>query len=182
MAFYVIILLMIFNWFNNTPLFYEKILKKLHENKIQYIMAGGLAVSLHGAVRFTADIDIILSFDKENIEKFISLMDKLGYKPKPPVDPKHLADPEIRKKWFNEKNMKVFSFYHPDKPIEIIDVFIDNPIDFNELDRRKTLKKAKDIEIPIASIDDLIELKKLAGRDQDIIDIKNLLKIKNQYE
>lgn len=145
-------------------------------------MVGGLAVSLHGAVRFTADIDIILSFDDKNIEKFISLLNKLGYKPRMPVDPMDFANPQKRKKWIDEKNMKVFSFYNPKNPLEIIDVFIDNPIDFNELDKKKTIKKAKDIEIPIASIDDLIELKKLAGRDQDILDIKKLRELKNHHE
>lgn len=164
--------------FDDKNLFYEDILRELYENKIRYILVGGLAVSLHGAVRFTADVDIILSLDNENVKDFISMMNKLGYKPKVPVDPVDFTNPQKRKEWIDNKNMKVFSFYNPEKPIEIVDVFVDNPIDFENMYNRKVVKKAKNIEIPIASIDDLIELKKISGRDQDKLDINKLQELK----
>jgi hypothetical protein len=165
---------MIFDWFSRKHLYYEEIFRKLYEKKIRYLLVGGVAVSLHGAVRLTADVDIMLSMTEENLKNFFSVMNELGYKPKVPVNPLDFASPENRKAWMNEKGMKVFAFYHPDKPLELVDVFIDNPINFDEMDKEKVLKKLRGMEIPIPSIKHLIQLKKLAGREQDLLDIKKL--------
>jgi hypothetical protein len=165
---------MIFGWFQRKQLYYEEILRKLYEKKIRYLLVGGTAIALHGILRLTADVDIMLDMNQENIKKFISAMSSLGYKPKVPVDPLDFADPNKRKTWINEKEMKVFAFYHPDKPLEIIDIFVDNPINFEEMYNNKVIKKVRGIEIYIPSIRSLIELKKLAGRDQDLLDIKKL--------
>lgn len=50
-------------------MFYFEILEGLYNNKIKYLIVGGLAVNLYGIPRVTQDIDIILSMDKENILK-----------------------------------------------------------------------------------------------------------------
>jgi len=46
--------------------------------------------------------------------------------------------------------MEVFSFYHPQTPIRLIDVFVDEPIRFDEIEREIVMFKARDIEIPVA--------------------------------
>jgi hypothetical protein len=168
---------MIFDWFQHKQLYYEDVLQKLSKEKIRYILIGGIAVSLHGAVRLTVDMDIILDLSEDNIKNFISAMNELGYSPKVPVNPMDFADPEKRKIWINEKNMKVFSFYHSDKPYDIMDVFVANPISYAELDKEKVIKKLRGMEIPVPSLKHLIELKKLAGRDQDRLDVKTLEEI-----
>jgi len=38
-------------------MFYEEVFSALQENNVRYVVAGGLAVILHGIVRFTADIE-----------------------------------------------------------------------------------------------------------------------------
>ena len=65
---------------------YEEILKKLHDEKFEYLIVGGLAVNLHGYTRATADLDIILLLCDENIKKFIDVIKPLGYKPRIPVE------------------------------------------------------------------------------------------------
>ncbi|MEM2192104.1 MAG: hypothetical protein QXG38_00630 [Candidatus Hadarchaeales archaeon] len=41
-------------------MYYEKVLRELNAKRIRYILAGGIAVKLHGVPRATADLDILL--------------------------------------------------------------------------------------------------------------------------
>ncbi|MBN3033284.1 MAG: hypothetical protein JW873_04235 [Candidatus Saganbacteria bacterium] len=155
-------------------LFYGDVFKKLKEKKVKYVVVGGIAVALHGAPRFTADADLALELVPANIEKFLSALKELGYQPKAPVDPLEFADPRKRAAWIEQKNMKVFSFWKSDEPLKLIDVFVNNPIDFGELRKKIIIKKAAGLEIPIPSLEHLIALKKLSGRPQDLRDIELL--------
>lgn len=155
-------------------LFYGEVFKKLKEKNVNYIVVGGIAVALHGAPRFTADADLALELVPENIEKFVSALKELGYEPKVPVNPLELADPQKRADWFKNKSMKVFSFWKPNDPLKLIDVFVNNPIDFSELRKEMVIKKAAGLEVPIPSLKHLIALKKLSGRPQDLRDIELL--------
>ncbi len=165
----------LFDWFKDKDIYYEELLRKFYDNKIDYILVGGLAVSMYKVPpRFTMDVDIILKFIPENIEKFLAVLEKLGYKPKVPVNPLDFADPKKREAWIKDKNMKVFCFYHPKREHEVVDVFIEHPIDYKEMVNEKKIIKLKGLEIPIPSKKHLIALKKIAGRDNDLIDIRNL--------
>lgn len=57
----------------------------LNKEAVKYMVAGGMAVNLYGIERTTADIDIVLKLDNENLSKFVYVAKKLGLKPKVPV-------------------------------------------------------------------------------------------------
>ena len=158
---------------------YEKIFAELERNNIRYLIIGGVAVWLHGYDRATKDLDLMISFEKENMDKFIELVKKLGLKPRVPVEPEELGNKNKREFWKKEKNMKVFSFYNPDNDMEYVDIMIQDDIDFEEAYKSKNLVEFKGlgIKIKVISIENLIKLKEIAGRDSDKIDIKKLRKI-----
>lgn len=158
-------------------MFYEEIFKLLNKKRINYVVVGGVAFVLHGIVRLTADLDLMISLDRKNVGKYVEVMKKLGYKPKLPVKAEELMNDDKRAIWLKEKNMKVFSYYSPKQPLSLIDVFIYEPIAFDELKAHAIKIKAGNISIPVASADDLIKLKKISGRRQDMEDIKALKKI-----
>lgn len=155
-------------------MFYEEVFRKLGEKKIRYAVAGGIALVLHGALRFTADLDLIVKLSPDNLENFISAMDELGYKPKLPVKARDFADPMIREKWITEKDMKVFTFYDPEKQIRQVDVFVKEPLDFDVIEKEIVWIKAGDVAIPVVSASHLKLLKKISGRPQDFADIEAL--------
>ena len=159
-------------------LFYEDIFIALRKEGIGYVVVGGLAVVLHGVVRLTADLDLIVALEKNNIQKFIRVMEKLGYRPKAPVNALDLADAKKRQIWIHEKNMKTFSFYHRKDQYKLVDVFVTEPIPFKLLNKNKKMIKAGRIVIPICSMEHLVKLKKIACRPQDLADIAALKKIK----
>jgi hypothetical protein len=66
--------------------------------------------------------------------------------------------------------------------MNLIDVFIDEPIDFLKAERQKIIMMGKQIKIPVISREDLIKLKKLAGRPQDLADIDALNELERVKE
>ena len=89
-------------------------------------------------------------------------------------NPLAFADPEIRAQWIHEKGMRVFSLWDPANPMREVDLFVEHPIDFNELWNRSEVIELTRTVVRIASIPDLIYLKRLAGRPQDLADIEAL--------
>lgn len=57
---------------------FEKLLVLLADGGVDFILVGGLAVSLQGYVRFTEDVDILLSDDPANIRRFLNVMSRFG--------------------------------------------------------------------------------------------------------
>jgi len=162
---------------------YEDIFMALNANKVKYVVVGGIALVLHGVVRLTADLDLIIKLEAENLKKFVSVMNSLAYRPKVPVKAEEFIDNEKRETWRREKGMQVFSFYHPKQPSSLVDVFVDEPIDYETLEKEREVMRAGSIKIPVVSRKHLIALKKISGRPQDIADInalKEVMKIEKE--
>jgi hypothetical protein len=62
-----------------------------------------------------------------------------------------------------EHGMQVFSMWDPDDPMRSVDLFVDNPIDFEELWRRSEIVPLGNTTARVASIPDLIRLKRIAA-------------------
>ncbi len=159
------------------------LLKSIDKEDIRYLLVGGMAVNFHGIIRATKDIDFIVYLERENVLKFCRLMTSLGYLPRAPVKAEDFADEEKRKDWFENKNMLVFCFYHKDDMMNVVDVFVNHPLPFEEIFQRRELIPIQDFKVPVISIPDLITLKKQASRTQDLSDIRALeeiLKIRSE--
>ncbi len=89
---------------------YEDIFKALNFRRVKYIVVGGIALVLHGVVRLTADLDLIVRLETGNLTRFISVMNELGYKPKVPVKAEEFIDNNKRKTWKREKGMRACRF------------------------------------------------------------------------
>lgn len=57
---------------------FEKLLARLAESGVRFILVGGLAVALHGYVRLTEDVDIMLDSSDENLHRFLSCLAGFG--------------------------------------------------------------------------------------------------------
>jgi len=155
-------------------MYYEKVFKALQEQKIRYAVAGGVALVLHGVVRFTADLDLIVDLEHENLSRFVRVMKDLGYRPRNPVGAEDIIDPQNRASWKRDKGMVVFSFASPAPSMELVDVFIDEVLPFPDIQKELLVVTAKGISIPVLSLKQLKQLKKTANRPQDLADIEAL--------
>lgn len=104
---------------------YENVFRELYKNKVRYIVVGGIAVNLYGVPRMTADLDLMVDLEKENVLKTVNILRSLGYVPKIPENPENLANQEKREEW-KKKNMKAFTFWNTKKPYKQIDILIEN--------------------------------------------------------
>ena len=93
------------------------------------------------------------------------------------MDPADFPDARIRESWLQDKGMQVFSLFHPDNPMLSVDVFTNHPIEFEMLFSRSDVCEVGDVSVRVASISDLIYLKRLADRPRDRDDIEKLEKI-----
>ena len=163
-------------------MFFRKIFKELEKRELKYLAIGGVAVNIYGYNRITNDLDIMISFDLENVQKLAKMAKELGFKPKAPVEIEELADPRKREYWRKEKNMKVFSIYNPENDFEIIDIMISDDIDFNTAYKNRQVQSDGNFNVSVVSINDLIKLKEVAGRERDLIDIKILKELRDRND
>lgn len=154
---------------------FKEIFLAFNQKKIKYLITGGVAVVLYGVLRTTADLDLIVDLEKKNLEKIWETLLELGYMPRIPVK-KEEFNLENLKKWMKEKNLKAFSFYHKKEPFKVVDLVLE--LNFEKLYKRKKIFKIDHLKLPVVSLDDLIKLKKKAGRKEDILDIEKLKEVK----
>ena len=161
---------------------FEPLFRALNAAEARYVVVGGVATVLHGYARLTADVDLIVDLEQTEAVKVIDALASLGFEPRVPVQARDFADPETRGSWIREKNMQVFSLWDPRDPMRVVDLFVDHPIDFEELWSRSELVELRTTSVRIAAIDDLIRLKEMAGRAQDLADVEKLREIRGRQE
>ena len=61
------------------------LLQSLSDEQIEYVVVGGLAVQLHGFLRATFDIDLVLAMNDENLKRFIAVAKRYELVPGIPV-------------------------------------------------------------------------------------------------
>jgi len=147
----------------------------LEDSAIRYLVAGGMAVNAHGFVRYTNDLDLIISLEPENIRRGLEALRKLGYRPKIPVTAADFANPQLRESWIREKGMVVLNLWSDERRETPIDVFVREPFDFaGEWTAAIRFPLAEGIAIPIVTLPTLFRMKQEAGRPQDLVDLDEL--------
>ena len=76
--------------------------------------------------------------------------------------------------------MRAFSLVDPANPMRVVDLLLKPEVPFGELFARSQEVMLNQTKIRIASLDDLILLKRQAGRPQDLADVKQLEAIRRE--
>lgn len=139
------------------------------KNNVKYTLVGGYAVALHGIMRGTVDIDLLTHLQASELEKMEKTLQSIGLQSRIPVTAKEVA--AFRKEYVEKRNLIAWSFVNPKNPAEIVDILLTHDLS----DVETTTKALQHRTVSICQIDDLIRLKKEAGREQDLEDIKSLL-------
>lgn len=143
-----------------------KIVRCLNEAEIDYALCGGLAVAVHGYVRATKDIDILIC--KESLPSARKALAPIGYD----------LDAGIFKfDHGTDRETQLFRLSRAEgSTLTTLDLMLVTPILDAVWNERETVK-AYDTEIKVVSKAALIKMKELAGRYQDLADIESLRKI-----
>ncbi|MBI4565116.1 MAG: hypothetical protein HY716_10535 [Planctomycetes bacterium] len=158
------------------------ILRALNRARVRYLVAGGMAVNLHGVARTTHDLDLYVDLEAANLRRAVKKLGKLGLKPMLPVSAESVADAAIRSRWIREKNMMFFPMLDPDDPLHPVDIFVAHPIPFAKAWARRKRVTADRVPVPLIAVEDLIRLKRKANRLQDRADIENLKRLRHEEQ
>jgi len=135
---------------------------------VRYALVGGYAVALHGVIRGTVDIDVAIALEAGQFLAVEQAMVSIGLQPRLPVTAEEVF--KFREEYIRNRNLTAWSFVHPNNPLEVVDILITE-----DARKIKTVEKKVDRQrIQVANIDDLIRMKKVSNRPQDIEDIKAL--------
>lgn len=154
------------------------LLKALSEAQVRYVLVGGMAVQLHGYFRTTFDVDLVLAMDDENLTRFIGVAKQIGLTPSIPVPIDSLRNAAQIEQWHRDKGMLAFSLREPQTGGGVVDVLVRPEVPFEQLHKNAVVGELFSQQVMIASIDDLLTMKRCANRDKDKLDIAALEKIK----
>lgn len=144
------------------------IIKELSKSQVRCSIVGGYAVALHGVIRGTIDLDLVLDHEEDQFVRCEAVLLSLGFKSRLPVSAKEVF--HFRKEYIQNRNLVAWSFYNPSDPLAVIDIVITH-----DLRQMKSIaRKVKNGSVPVISLQDLIAMKEASGRPQDIEDVKSL--------
>lgn len=155
-----------------------ELLQALSDAEVQYVLVGGLAVQLHGYLRSTFDIDLVLAMNDENLSRFIAVAGKFNLTPGIPVPIESLKDSKRIEQWHHEKGMLAFTLREPQAGGGAVDVLVRPDVPYEKLRANAVVGTLFDARVWIASIDDLLTMKRIANRGKDRLDVVALEKIK----
>ena len=139
----------------------ESLLKSLKEHKVRFVIIGATAFPVHGYSRATLDIDIFIKPERTNAERTLSALKDFGY------DVSDVTVDELLTKKILIRQYLVETDIHP---------YVKG-VSFEEVWKNKVKAKFGNTFSWFASLNDLIIMKKAAGRPKDIEDLKYLLKL-----
>ena len=161
---------------------FEAVFRALNDRGVRYLVAGGVAVVLHGHMRYTKDLDLVVDLAPQQARAAIEALSALGLVPSVPVDAMSFADAETRQAWIREKDMTVLSLHHPEDARLVVALFVEPPSNFEALWSASEELPLQTTTVKVVSLDDLISMKRAAGRPRDMLDVEELEQIKRLKE
>jgi len=149
----------------------------LAKARVRYLVVGGVAVVLHGHLRVTADLDLVIDLERNNALAAVRAFSSLGYRPRAPVPLELFADAQQRQSWIDDKGMTVFSLWSPTSPGTEIDLFVKEPFVFDDEYSRAVTVDIAGVPVVVVALERLLVLKRAAGRPRDVEDVAALTAI-----
>lgn len=150
-----------------------RIFAALERHGVEYLTIGGVAVNAHGHLRNTRDVDVLVEWTGENMERLAVALGELDAKlvgvdaDLLDVDP---LDPEDLLKGGN------FTLRTASGGLDLFDPGeIPGGRPYGEMRARAVEATVAGVRIRTVGFDDLIRLKRESGRDRDLEDVATLL-------
>lgn len=153
-------------------------LEIMMSNEVDFVLIGGLAARLHGSPTVTDDLDVCHSKARDNLERLGAALASMNARLR-------LPDPdEVVEATFDDRFLAAVD------NITLVTDF--GPLDllaapagiesYVELEDRAVTMDLDGMTIRVASIDDLMAMKKAAGRRKDLIELEILAALKEESE
>jgi hypothetical protein len=146
----------------------------LHAHGVRYVMIGGLGARLRGSPSVTNDLDLCFARDPENLRRLAAALGELhatlrGVDDEVPfvADAATLAAGDH------------FTFWTDAGALDVLGTPAGTD-GYDQLARRATVLDIEGLEVPVASLDDLIAMKRAAGRPKDLVEVEILSALRDE--
>lgn len=141
----------------------ETLLRSLNEHDVRYVVIGATAFPVHGYARATLDVDVFIEPTEENARNTMAALRAFGY------DVSDLTVEDLLQKKVLIRQYIVQTDLHPFvKGVRWADVWAN---------RVESLLGSTPVSF--ASLDDLIRMKRAAGRPKDVEDLRVLERLRS---
>ncbi|MDX1620326.1 MAG: hypothetical protein R3320_05010 [Nitriliruptorales bacterium] len=150
------------------PLDVDRIVETLTRHEVDFVVIGGIAVLAHGHPRATFDLDVMAPLDEDNMRRFAQALDELNAEVRgvdgdllevDPTDPEQLASGA---NWTFTTDAGWLDFMPAAQGARDYDAIATDAV------------PVRDGAFRVVGLDDLIRMKRAAGREKDIDDIAAL--------
>lgn len=144
------------------------LVQALVEGSVDFVVVGGVAVVLQAMPRFTKDLDICYSSDQDNLDALGSVLVALKARLR--------GIPETVPFVPDRRTLRRTQIMCLTTPAGDIDLLVDpdGAPSYATLRRRADVMELGGQSVRIASIEDMLAMKRAAGRPQDLVDIESL--------
>jgi hypothetical protein len=150
---------------------FEKLLVLLADGEVDFVLVGGVAVTLHGYVRLTEDVDILVDGSGENIERLLGTLANYGEGFARELTAADFTDEEGAIRIVEESEMSQIDIFTRMSGLRYEDMVRDaEVVDVDERSIRYASKAA------------LIELKGRSAREKDQLDVAALKQLEENPE
>jgi hypothetical protein len=148
-----------------------RVTKALDRARVPYALVGGFAVALHGAVRGTVDVDLVIRLQETALRRTEKVLNALELHSRLPLTAYEVF--RFREEYIRNRNLLAWTFINPSRPSEIVDIILTE--DLAGMQVKKIAFQNQTVRV--ASIADLIRMKQGTGRPQDREDVKALRRL-----
>lgn len=141
----------------------------LARHEVEYVTIGGIAVQAHGGQRLTQDLDIAVAPSAANLERLASALLELDARILGP-DGQRSSEPPPASLLGSTDQLHLVT-QHGQLDVVTLPAHIGR---FEEISARAHRTPLADLTVPIAHREDLLKMKRAAGRPQDLADVELL--------
>jgi predicted nucleotidyltransferase len=136
------------------------LMRELVEAGVEFVVIGGLAVTVHGYERFTADLDLVPRADAENLRLLVDTLQRIA-------EPGEAAGRNA----FDAAHLAIETRYGR---VHVIRELKGLPPYAELAERAVRIEFAGEVRVAVCSKEDLIAMKRAAGRPRDALDVAYL--------
>lgn len=156
----------------------QEIFAALSRHGVDYVAIGGIAANAHGSRRLTLDVDIIPAPEESNYERLAAALDELGA-PATAVD-SDFRDLDPRDS-FDLARATVLKLPTAVGDLDVLNGAL-GAAPYGDLRERAIEVEVRGTSVRVVSLDDLIAMKRAAGRPRDLRDIADLTGMEERSE
>ena len=154
----------------------DLVLKALLEAHVDFVLIGGLAAQVHGSPSLTRDVDICFALDRDNLDRLAIALEALAAIRRElpdavhaPIDARALRAGDVFTLRTRYGDLDLLA--HPDPGL-----------DFDSLVKRSITAELLGVRIKVAGLDDLMAMKRAAGRPKDRIELEILGALREELD